>query len=85
MFTQEDLSAAENTKRAIFDILMTITLEVNMITRQMNPFFYLLFELYPLFHLTFTFQDLQNSISWVPHFPSVLVCKIRIYLPMMTT
>ena len=47
---------------AIFDILMTITLEVNVITTQMTPFFHLLFELYPLVYLISAFQYLQHSI-----------------------
>ena len=49
---------------AILDILMTITLEVNMITRQIILFFHLPFEQYPLLYLLFAFQDLKNYISW---------------------
>ena len=44
-------------KWAIFDILMTITLGVNMITRQMTLFFHLLLELYPLIYFIFAFQN----------------------------
>ena len=39
---------------------ITITLEVNMVTRQMTPFFHLLFWLYPLVYIVI--QDLQNSL-----------------------
>ena len=35
---------------------------VNMRTRQMTPFFHLLFELYLSVHFIFAFQDLQNSV-----------------------
>ena len=35
-----------------------------MITRQMTPFFHLLFELYPLVFLISAFNELQNSIPW---------------------
>ena len=44
-------------KWAIFDILMTITLGVNMITRQMTLIFHLLLELYPLIYFIFAFQN----------------------------
>ena len=37
---------------------------VNMMTRQMTPFFYLLLELYLLNYFIFAFQDLQNSVPW---------------------
>ena len=46
----------------------------------LTPFFYLLFDLYLLVYLIFAFQELQNSISVVSHLPSVVVCKIHIYL-----
>ena len=49
-------------KWAIFDIFMTITPRANMITRQMTPFFHLLFELYPLVFFISSFEDLQNSV-----------------------
>ena len=49
------LSSAEYTKNC--DILMTITLEVNITTRQMTHFFHV-------------FQNLQNVISWGLHFAS---------------
>ena len=45
---------------------MTITLGVNMITRQIMPCFNLLFELYVLVCFILAFQDLQNSISCGP-------------------
>ena len=49
-------------KLAIFDILKAITLEVNMITRQITPFFHLFFELYPL--VCFTLRPSKiNSIG----------------------
>ena len=47
---------------------MTITLEVNIVTRQIIPFFHLPFEHYPLLYLLFASQDLKNSISWGPPF-----------------
>ena len=46
----------------------------------LTSFFHLLFEFYLLVYLIFAFQELQTSISWVPHLPYVLVCKIHIYL-----
>ena len=47
----------------IFDIFMTVTLSVTMITRQKTPFFHLHFELSPLVCFICGFQqDLQNSI-----------------------
>ena len=52
-------------KWAIFDILMTLILGVNMITRQMTSFFHLLFELYPLVYILFlhfnTFKVMWNT------------------------
>ena len=48
-------------KLVIFDILMTITLRVN-ITRRMASFFHLLFELYTLIYLIFAFQKLKISV-----------------------
>ena len=53
---EKHLSATERSSR------------VNMITRQMTPFFHLLFELYLLVHFIFAFQDLQNSVPWGPPF-----------------
>ena len=85
IFTIFMLPSAENRKKRHFNILITITLEVNMITQQMEPFFHLLFELLSvgLFHLCIP-KYLQNSISSVPYLHYVLVCKIHIYWPMMT-
>ena len=40
--------------------------EIAMITRQMTPFFHLLFELCSLVYFIFAFQDLQNSVLWSP-------------------
>ena len=34
-----------------------------MITRQMTPSYYLLFELYPLVYFINEFQDHQNSVA----------------------
>ena len=51
-----------------FDILMTITLEVNMINKQMTHFSHLLFELYPLVYFIFGFREHQNLVSWGPPF-----------------
>ena len=73
-------------KSTIFDILITITLEVNMITQQMDLFFFhLLFEIFcvGLFQLCIL-KDFQNSISSVPYLLYVLVFKIHIYWLMMT-
>ena len=55
-------------KWAIFDILMAITLGVNMTTRQMTPFFSSIFQFYQLVCFIFAFKDLQNSIPWGPIF-----------------
>ena len=62
---------------AFFDILMTITPGVNMITRQNDPFFHLLFKLYQLVYFILAFKDLQNS---VPPLHFGLFCKIHIYM-----
>ena len=73
-------------KSSIFDILITITLEINMITQQMDFFFFhLLFELFcvGLFQLCIS-KDFQNSSSSVPHLLYVLVFKIHIYWLAMT-
>ena len=35
-----------------------------MITRQMNPFFYKLFELYTLIYFISAYQDFQYSVPW---------------------
>ena len=45
---------------------MTITLEVNIITRQMTSFFSFTFGALFLIYFTSAFQDLQNSIPWGP-------------------
>ena len=50
------LSSVENTKKGVlFDILMAI-LRVNVVNRQMAPFF------------SSALQELQNSILWRPSF-----------------
>ena len=92
--TQQDLSGALNyfvqilsnfllspaeKNWTIFDIVMTITLlGVNMITRQITPFFS--YTLWPLsvgkFHFCVKFHG-------VPLLHYVLVCKIHIYTPKM--
>ena len=101
MFTKEDLSvalkyfvqavtnfllsSAENTNKAMFYILMTISLEVNMIftiSKHFNPIFSsTLCELY----LFISCISRTSKFHFrVPHLPYVLVCKIHIYSPMMT-
>ena len=67
-------------KWAVFDILITITLRVN-ITRQMT---HTLWALCLLANFLFAFQDLQNLFPWDPPLHYVLVCKIYIYMPRMT-
>ena len=59
---------------------MIIILEVNMITRQMNPFF-LISSLSSIrcYILFLAFQDLKNSISWGPPFGLFLVWKYTIH------
>ena len=49
---------------SIFDILMTLTLEVIMITRKMTPFSSSILCV----NVVCTFQDRQNSIPWDPPF-----------------
>ena len=69
------------------EILMTMTPGVNMITRQMTPFFHLIFKLYPLVYFIFCIKDLQNSVPWGPHFLALcspLTCEIYIYSPKIT-
>ena len=71
------LSSAERTKRAMFYILITIILEVNLIfTISLNiltSFFHLFFELYLLIYLIFLFQ---NFIIGIPHLLYVLVSHL---------
>ena len=50
----------------MFDILMTITQELNTITGQMTPFFHLLFELYPLVYLRRSKFSSMESLSPFP-------------------
>ena len=64
-------------KEPLFEILTTISLEVNMITKEMNIDF---LSSIRLVYLIFAFQDFQNSTSGVPHLLCVLVCKIHFYL-----
>ena len=59
----------------VFDILMTIIPGENMITRQINPFFHLLFQFYSLVYFIFVFQDLQNFVA-----SSLLGFQIRFYI-----
>ena len=48
---------------------MTITLEINMINRQIIPFScHIVFELYPLPDFISANQDFQNSTPWDPVF-----------------
>ena len=76
------LLSAKNTKHeTFFDILITITPGVNMITRKMTPFFHLLFKFYQLVYLIFVFQHPEYSVPTL-HF--VLFWKIHIYMPKMT-
>ena len=73
---------AKNTKHeSFFDILMTITVEVNMITRKITPFFKSNLQALSIGIFNFSFQDLQN---WVPPLHFLLLCKIHIYMPKMT-
>ena len=61
---------------------MTITLEVVMIARQINPFF--IYSLSSIrWYISFlVFQNLRNSISLgSPLLHYVLACKIHIYMP----
>ena len=72
-------------KWAIFDIIMTTTTAVSMITTKMTSFFSSnLRALSVGIFLIFAFEDLQNSVSWSPPLHYVLVCKIFIYMPKMT-
>ena len=65
-------------------MFMTITPEVNMITKQITPFFHLPIKLYSFVYFIFAFQDLQNLVSWSPSFAFVLACKTHIYMSKMT-
>ena len=76
------LSSAKYSKHEpFFDILMTITLRVNMITRKMTPFFSSVLQALSIGIFNFSFKDLQN-LSPLLHF--VLFCKIHIYMPKIT-
>ena len=77
------LPLAKYTKHeSFFDILMTITLGVNMMNKKMNPFFFSsTLQALSIGIFNFSFQDLQNS---VPPLHFVLFCKIHIYVPKMT-
>ena len=67
---------------AISDILKAITLEVNMITRQINPFFSstLLALSFVLFHV----KTYQIPFSGIPPMHYVLFCKIIICMSKKT-
>ena len=60
---------------------MTLILGVNMITKQMNPFFSPSLKALSVGIFYFLFQDLQNSIPRGSPLTYVLVCKIYIYMP----
>ena len=73
-------TSAKYTKRAIFDVVMTITLGVNMITRKTTPFFsstlWVLFV--GIFHFCISKPSKFSSMGSPPlHY--VLVCKIHIW------
>ena len=62
---------------------MAITRGVNIITRQMNPFFpsTLLASSVGIFHFCISRPSKVNSMGSLPHLHSVLICKIHIYMP----
>ena len=79
------LSLAENKKKwAIFDILMAITLGVNMITRQMTHFSFIFSPSSILWYFIFACPGIQNSFLWGPSLRCALVCKIHIGTSKMT-
>ena len=71
-------------KRDIFDILMIITLEANMITREITPFF--IYSLSSIrWYISFLhFQTFKTQFHGVPRLHYVLVCKLVIFMPKMT-
>ena len=62
---------------------MAITWGVNIITRQMNPFFpsTLLASSVGIFHFCISRPSKVSSMGSLPHLHSVLICKIHIYMP----
>ena len=73
-------------KCAIFDILMTITRGVNMVTRQMTPFSAsTLWALsVGIFHFCISRPLKFSSMGSLPTLYYVLICKIHIYMPKIT-
>ena len=65
---------------------MTIIWEVNMITRQMTPFFlFILWVLFVgIFHFCISRRSKFSSTEYLPSLHYVLVCKVLIYIPKMT-
>ena len=76
--------SSKHIKWAIFDILMTLNLGVN-ITRQMTPIF-LIYSLSSIrWYISFLhFKNLKFQSHGVPIFQYVLVCKIHISVLKMT-
>ena len=68
-----------------FEILMTITPGVSMITRKIILFFFhLLFKLVLLVYFILHFTTFKIQFYGVPSLCCVLVCTIHIYMPKMT-
>ena len=67
---------------AIFDILMTIAIGINIINRQMNQFFQLLLKLYFISFPHFNSFKIQVQRILPLHY--VLLCIIKTYMSKMT-
>ena len=78
------LVSAKNKKRSHFSHFNDHNSRVNMITKQMTPFFSSTRRALFTGIFIFAFLDLQNSVLWDPPLHYVLVCKIHIYMPKMT-
>ena len=69
-------------KRAIFDVLMTLTLNINMITRWITSFFSSTF--WALSIVVFHFKTFKIQFYVLPLLSYVLVCKMHISITKMT-
>ena len=78
-----DVVSRKHKKEPWFDILIAITLELNLITKEMSTYFSsTLWALsVSLFHLSIPRPSKSNFRG--PHFFYVLVCNIHIYLTFM--
>ena len=77
------LNTLSHMKMSHFDILMTVTPEVNMITRQMTLFSFLIYSLSSICcYISFLdFKTFKIQFDGLPLLHYVLACKIHMYMP----